>query len=133
MVDEQVAHDLRGGGEEVQAVLPPGARLVDELQVALVHQVGRREGVPVALALEPVVGHLAQLVVDLRPETFARLVVAGAARLQQLRHVARRVSRGLVVVRPFVPRSLVPRSLVPRWRQGGPVVLRLHEKLFLLK
>ena len=44
MIDEQPPHHVRRDGEEVRAVLPPHAALVDQLQVGLVHERRRRAG-----------------------------------------------------------------------------------------
>ena len=63
-VDEDASHAGRGDGEEVGAVLPADAGLVDEPEVGLVDEGGGLEGVAAAFLAHVGVGELSELVVD---------------------------------------------------------------------
>src|SRR5262245_27003802 len=85
--DEDAAHGLGGGGEELTPAGPPGPHrpgLAGEPQVGLVDQVGRLEGVARALAGQAVGGQPPQFVVDEREEVGGGLAVTGRGGLEQL-------------------------------------------------
>src|SRR6185437_4524659 len=52
VIHENSAHEMRSNGKEVRAVLPPGAPLVNQLEVGLVNQGRRRKGVIGPLPVE---------------------------------------------------------------------------------
>src|SRR5262245_37797554 len=77
VLNEDTAHRLGGGGEEVLAVgVPPRHGLPDEAQVRLVDQRGRLEGVARLLAGQLRGGEAPQLVVDQRQQLAGGLRVA---------------------------------------------------------
>src|SRR5215207_6612199 len=78
VVEQDASHDLRGDGEEVRAVLPVHALLVDEPEVRLVDERRRLERVPRVLAPHEVARDAVQLSLDEREEAFERRPVAVA-------------------------------------------------------
>ena len=65
LVDEDAAHGLGRGGEEVSTVVEARRSFaLDEAQVRLVHQGGRVQGLPRLLVGQPLRRQPAQLVVD---------------------------------------------------------------------
>src|SRR5262245_54630660 len=112
-LDEDAAHGLGGGGEELAAAGPAGPRrpgLAGEPQVGLVDQGGRLEGVARALAGQAVGGQPPQFVVDEREEVGGGLAVPGRGGIEQLGQVRHAV----VIPRPAAPGDR--RSGLP----GGP-------------
>jgi hypothetical protein len=85
VVDEDAAHHLRGHADELRAVLPARAPLVNHQQVRLVDEGGRLERVVGALAPEVVAGQPPQLVVDERHQLVEGRAVAAAPLFEQLR------------------------------------------------
>lgn len=75
MIDQNIAHELGGDGEEMHAVIPVNRIVVDEPQVSFVHQGGAFESVLIALSRNAP-GQPAQLVVDQRHQLFACRAVA---------------------------------------------------------
>jgi hypothetical protein len=71
VIDEDAAHHLRGHGEEVRAVVPRGAALVDEAEIELVHQRRRLQGVAGALGVQVPLRDRAQRIVDEAEELVA--------------------------------------------------------------
>ena len=78
MIDEDAAHDGGRDGEEVRAVAPLHAPLIDEPQVALVHERGGLERVLASLAAHGALGVPAQLLVDRGDEPVRRGLVAAS-------------------------------------------------------
>ncbi len=64
MIDEDAAHERRGDGKEMSAVLPADAALVDQLLIRLVNESSRLQSMVAALRLERPRGQTAQLLVD---------------------------------------------------------------------
>jgi hypothetical protein len=84
-IDEDAAHHLRGDAEELTAVLPRRAVLVDEFQVRLVHERRRFQRV-----IRPFPAHVgarapAQISVDQRQKLLECARVAAGPRVQQPR------------------------------------------------
>ena len=90
VVDEDVAHHLRGDGEEVGAVLPVHVLLPDEPQEGLVHQGGGLERMSAPLAVDVAVGEAMKRVLDQRQELAERRFIAVSPLLQQAGHERRR-------------------------------------------
>ena len=68
-VDEDAAHGLGRGGEEVAAAVPAGCvGRADQPEVGLVDEGGRLEGVAGGLPVEPGGGEVPELVVDEREQ-----------------------------------------------------------------
>jgi hypothetical protein len=84
VLDEEAAHGLGGGGEELAAAVPVSVgRLADQAQVRLVDQRRGLERLPGCLVPQPVRGQAAQVVVD-QLEALGRGVrVAGPCRVQE--------------------------------------------------
>ena len=100
-LDEDAAHGLGRGGEEVPPAVPVlGQVAADQPEVGLVDQGGRLERLARVLAPEPRGGELAQLGVDEREEFGGGLAVSGRRCVEQLgclRHavsIPARSSRG---------------------------------------
>ena len=72
MVHQDPPHRLGTDGEEVRAAVPLDPRLVDELQVGLVHQGRRLQRVPRPFSLQVHAGQLAEVVVQKREQTVPR-------------------------------------------------------------
>jgi hypothetical protein len=70
--------------QKMEPALPLHLGLIDELQVALVNQRRRIQGVVVPLVLQLVAGNLPQFIVDLRPEPFGGRLVPILELLEQL-------------------------------------------------
>ena len=80
VLDQDAAHGLGGGREEVAAAVPVlGVGRADEPEVRLVDQGGGLEGLAGLLAGQPGGGELAQLVVDEREQLGGGLWVPGRA------------------------------------------------------
>jgi hypothetical protein len=84
VVDEDAAHGLGGGGEEVGAVLPRQFARPDELEERLVHERGRLQRVADAFAAQEGLRRRAQLVVDERQQQLGALLGRLAVVEQQL-------------------------------------------------
>jgi hypothetical protein len=82
VVDEDAAHDLRGDGEELRAVLPGDVLPVNQPQVSLVDERRGLQGLGVALVLEVRGGQPPQLVVDQFEQLRGRLPIARAHGVQ---------------------------------------------------
>ena len=76
VLDEDAAHGLGRGGEEVAAAVPARVVRPDEPEVGLVDQGRGLERLARLLLRQPLGGELAQLVVDQRQELLGRLRVA---------------------------------------------------------
>ncbi len=96
VVDQDPPHDRGGGAEEVGAVLPLHAALIDQPQVDLVDQRRRRQGVFGPLAAEERPRHPPQVVVDDRRQRLERLAIAGAPAQQQVGDVGGAVHRASI-------------------------------------
>ena len=83
VVDEDVAHHLRGHGEEVRAALPVHVLLPDQPQEGLVHQGGRLERMAAPLAIDVAVRQAMERVVDERQELAERRLIAVPPLLKQ--------------------------------------------------
>ena len=77
-VDEDAAHQPRGDGKEVCAILPPHARVVGQAHIRFVHQGSGLQAVPRALATHVVAGETMQLVVHDGRQRLNRVLVAVA-------------------------------------------------------
>ena len=88
-VDQDTAHDLRGHGKEVGAVLPAYVLPIDQPQVGLVDERRRLEDVSRALARHVSRREAMQLLVNQRRQRLERGLVAAAPRGEQLRDVRR--------------------------------------------
>src|SRR5262249_8743542 len=86
--DEDAAHGLRGGGEEVAAAVPPLAvRGSDQPQVCLVNEGGRLKRLARRLGGQARGGEAAQLVVNRRQQLSCGVRVALLDGVQDLRDV----------------------------------------------
>ena len=83
MIDEDVAHQVGGGGEEMGAALPGNLRLLDEEGVGFVDQRGGLQGVVAALGAHIVRGQAAQFPVDLGNQERLDLSISRAELHQQ--------------------------------------------------
>ena len=99
VIDQDAPHDVRGGAEEVDAVLPADAALIDQLEVDLVHERRRRERVIGPLAAQNGPREAPEVVVDDRRELVER------ASSPSLQRSSRSVTSG--------PDPLTPRSMPP--------------------
>ncbi len=87
-LDEDAAHGLGRGGEEVPPAVPLRGRVLsDEAQVGLVNECGRLERVIGRLGRHAGGGELAQLVVDQRQQSRRGVRVAGVDGGEDARHV----------------------------------------------
>ena len=93
-VDDDVAHRLRGIGEEVPPVFEPQAAVADELHEALVHQHRRVHRIGPALAVQPGAGDAPQVRIQRRVDRIERAAVALGRAAQQQRD-RRQFGRGL--------------------------------------
>ena len=88
-LDEDAAHRLGGGGEEVPPTVPARDRVgIDEPQVHLVDQGGGLERLAGLLLRQPLRGELAELVVDQRQQLLRGAWVALLDVRQNPRHIA---------------------------------------------
>jgi hypothetical protein len=78
MIDQNMAHQLRGHTEEVSAVLPLRRFLANQTQIGLVYQRSALERVVGTFAPQVAAGHAAQLIVDYGYQRFPRFRVAVA-------------------------------------------------------
>jgi hypothetical protein len=85
MVDEYAPHHDRCQADELRAILPVDALLVDQPQVGFVDERGRLEGMVRALPSQVAGGDPAKLVVDERQHPLAGVLVAVGRVEQQLR------------------------------------------------
>ena len=93
-VDQDAAHGLGGGGEEVPAPIPVlGLLPAHQPQVRLVHQRGRLQGLTGLFVGQFLDRELAQLVVDERQELLARVPIALLDGVQDLGNVTHRRHR----------------------------------------
>ena len=76
MVDEDLAHELRGDAEEMDAALPGGLALVDEAHVGFMDEGSGLQGVVATFAAEVALGQTAEFLVDERRELIERRLVA---------------------------------------------------------
>jgi hypothetical protein len=91
LFDQDPAHGFGSRGEEMGAAVP--LRLgpfADEPEIGRVHQVRRLEGLPRALAREPLGGQSAQFLIDKRQELLGCLLVAPLDRREDVRDVVHR-------------------------------------------
>jgi hypothetical protein len=87
LIDEDAAHGLRRGGEEVNSAVPGLLRVgTDELEIRLVDQGRGLKGVSRPLAGEALRGQAAQLVVDKRQQLLGSVWVALVDLVQNPRH-----------------------------------------------
>src|SRR5439155_2580743 len=92
-LDEDAAHGLGGGGEEVSTAVP--ATVVaspDQPKVCLMNQGGGLEGVVGGLTGHARGGELPQLVVHEREQVGAGPAVTGGGSVQQSRHIGHSAS-----------------------------------------
>src|SRR5262249_3691966 len=87
VTDEHSAHQPRRDSEEVRAVDPLHARLIDKLQVRFVNQARRAERVTAALVPELPGRVPAKLVVEQRHESVERVAIAAAPREEKTGHI----------------------------------------------
>jgi hypothetical protein len=79
VLDEDAAHGLGGGREEVAAVVSEDLLVgADQAQIGLIHQVGRGERLPVGF-----VGQPTEFVVNDRQELGGGVGVAGLRRIEE--------------------------------------------------
>jgi hypothetical protein len=64
VIDKDAAHQVRGNGEEVRAVLPTHILLIHETEIRLVNQVRRLKGVARALTAHVAGSLAAQFPID---------------------------------------------------------------------
>ena len=84
VLDQDTAHRLGGGGEEVAAAVPvPALGVANQAQVSLVYEGGRLERLPGRFVGEAMGGQAAQVVVDQLQELPGGMGVAG---LQSAEH-----------------------------------------------
>ena len=118
VVDEDAAHGVRGGGEELGAILGPQAPLVGEPQVGLVDQRGGAERVTVALAAQPLTREAPEVVVEQPDEAVERVGSALPQGFEVTRDLAGRIAAfrrggGLMSVCGLERRHEMRRSAVP--------------------
>ena len=82
VIHQDAPDQLRGHAEEMGAVLPVDAALVDQPQVGFVHQGGGLQGVVGPFAPQVPAGQALEFAVDQRREALERLLVAIAPLLQ---------------------------------------------------
>jgi hypothetical protein len=87
VIDKDAAHQVRGDRKEVGAVLPLNPPLIDELQIRLVNQGGRRQRVIGPFALEIAARQPAQFRVNGVNETAPRSLVAFAPGHQETGYI----------------------------------------------
>jgi hypothetical protein len=68
VIDQDTAHQFRSGAEEVSAVLPSNAALVDQMKICLVNQSSGFKGVVQTLAAKETGRQAPQLVVHDRQQ-----------------------------------------------------------------
>ena len=114
-VDQDTAHGLGGGGEEVAGGRASAGRFAgpDQPQVGLVHQGGRLQGLAGLLLRQPLGGKPAQLIVNQRQELIGRFWVAlfdGREYVGDIAHwqAARDVTPGWGWSRTALARAPVP-------------------------
>src|SRR5688572_30712472 len=84
VVDQNVAHDLRGESEEVRPVLPARVRLISQAKVSLVDQSRSLQCVARIFALHVALSHTVQLCIDQRHQLLERALIAFAPSYQPL-------------------------------------------------
>jgi hypothetical protein len=117
VIHEDAPHHLRRDAEELRAVLPLCAVLIDQPQVGFVNECGRLQRVIGALTPQVGLGPTMEVLVDQRDELIASRGISGAPRVQECRHV------GLGVHRPHPEASGPGQSRCFRHpiRPEGPV------------
>ena len=85
MIDHDAAHQLRGDGKEMGAVLPMRMGLVRELKVSVVEQRGGLQGVAGSLPAHVMVRQTLELRLDERDELLQRADVSAAPIAKELR------------------------------------------------
>ena len=90
LVNQYAPHGLRGDGEEVRAVLPTHAALVNESHVSFVDERGGLQSVVGALAAHVAVREPVQLLLNEREQLVERRPVAAAPGEEQTCHLFRR-------------------------------------------
>jgi hypothetical protein len=91
VVHEDAAHHVRGDADELRAVPPIDATLVDEPEVGFVHERCGLERVTAALFAEEVGGEAAQFAVNQRHQLLERVLIAVFPVDQKLRYAFRRL------------------------------------------
>src|SRR5262249_48110865 len=87
VVDEDAAHGLGGGGEEVAAAVPVlGLLAADQSEVGIVDEGGRLEGLPGPLLGQSCRGESAQFVVDQGQQLGGGLRVSGRRVIKEACH-----------------------------------------------
>jgi hypothetical protein len=84
MVYENIPHQLRSDTEEVSAILPLYIPAIYQVQVCLIDQSSRLEGVIGALVAQAAVCQPAQLGIDQREQLFQRLLIPVAPIYEKL-------------------------------------------------
>src|SRR5262245_28157123 len=85
VVDEDAAHGLGGGGEEMSPAVPPRrVGRADQPDVCFVNEAGRLKGLARLFGRELDGGQFPQLVVDERKEVGGGSSVSGGRRVQKL-------------------------------------------------
>ena len=87
MIDENLPHQSRGNREELCAVLPSHAAQVDEAQVRLVDESGRRQRVVGPLRAQSPARDPTQILVHNGDQPAVRGSIALAPRHEQPRHI----------------------------------------------
>jgi hypothetical protein len=88
VVDQDSAHHLRGDTEEVPTMLPVDVALVEEPQIDLVNECGRRQRVIDALVSQLARGNLTELLVHDRQQLVESGLRAATPLPQERRHIA---------------------------------------------
>src|SRR5262249_20858174 len=88
-IDENAPHHLRRDGEELRAVLPLRAPLIDETQIRLVHERGWLQRVALPLSTKVRGSTVPQLFVDECHDALARVQISIPPGREELRDVVR--------------------------------------------
>jgi hypothetical protein len=112
VVDEDLAHQLRGDAEKVGAALPARPALVDQTQVSLIDERRGLQRVPGPLAAQVAVRQLMQLTLDERQQTVEGIGVACGPGGEQVGHLAGR-GRAVAHLGTSAGRSIFPDSTRP--------------------
>jgi hypothetical protein len=76
IINEDAPHGLRGGGEEVRAIIPGGLIVTPQSQPRLVHQRSGLQGLPGIFARHFLRGKFAQLLINQGQEFIRRVLIA---------------------------------------------------------